>query len=302
MSNKDLYMKTVTYKQLQSSIILVLALGLLTACGSGSTDKGEGDALQAGDYTQITGETLASIEEASGICYSKNRDSLFVVSDKGILYELDMTGVEKRTPKTFKTEQDKKYDYEGVACDDTNNRVAVAVEGKDNVHTIDYETLTIQTTTILGEVKPTGDIQRPANDTLFKDKDGKKGIEGITLHNGTVYISNQSDIAYPGQDSSFVFTLDDYSAAAPTIQRDIDHGHKDISGLAFYHDSFYMVSGINRSLIKYDINSNTTLFKKNLPIGISAEGVAFDDAGNIYFADDKGGKIYKYKASDFGIE
>jgi len=285
----------MTFKTHQLALSASLIL-LLTACGGGGSKS---DDPKNTESSNIKGETIAEIEEASGICYSVARDSLFVVSDKGVIYELDMSGnilAEER----HRSKKDKKYDFEGVACDDDNGRVVAAREGKDNVVTIEQSDLSSRLKGSDG--KDMGDIVRPDDDTLFKDEDGKTGIEGIAINDdGTVYISNQSLVAYPKQDSSFVFTVDDYTAAEPKVDKIVNHGKLDIVGLSFHNGFLYMVSGVDHNLIQYDINADKVLSIKALPSGIDVEGVTFDDKGNIYFADDKNGKVYKYSASDFGI-
>lgn len=284
----------MTFKTHQLALSASLIL-LLTACGGG--DSKSDDPKNPGPGN-ITGETIAKIEEASGICYSADRGSLFVVSDKGVIYELDMSG-EILAEERHRTKKDKKYDFEGIACDDDNGRVVVAREGKDNVVTIKQNDLSSRLKD--SDDKDMGDIVRPDDDTLFKDEDGKTGIEGIAINDGTVYISNQSLVAYPGQDSSFVFTVNDYTAAEPEVDEIVDHGKLDIVGLSFHNGFLYMVSGVDHSLIQYDIDAGKVLSTKRLPSGIDVEGVTFDNDGNIYFADDKNGKVYKYSASDFGI-
>jgi uncharacterized protein YjiK len=277
--------------------ISLSTLMLITACGGGSDKKEGGTNPDPGTGT-IKGKTIAAIDEASGICYSADNDALFVVSDKGVIYKLDMQG-KILEQHTHKSAAGKKYDYEGVACDDANGNVIVAVEGKDNLHTIEQSDLSALLKNNQG--KPTGDIVRPDNDTLFKDDKGKTGIEGITINDGSVYVSNQSLVAYPGKDSSFVFTVDDSFADAPNIDRVIDHKQLDIVGLSFHKGIMYMLSATNHKLIAYNVDEEKVVSTKDLPAGIDAEGVAFDNAGNIYFADDKNGKVYQYKASDFGV-
>ncbi len=301
MLNKDLYMKTVSYKQLKSSMILVLALGMFTACGSGGTAPVEDD----------TGDTaIANIEEASGICYSTANNALFVVSDEGVLYKLDMSGkILKKQVYTYTTSggSEKKYDFEGVACDDAQGNVAIAVEKKENIMTIRQDTFERE--------KAIGDIERAIiNDVhimIKYDEDNattnneryEDGIEGITMDtSGKVYLSHQSNVAYPGTDSSFIFTVDSYTAPHPLVDTSaiIDPTLIDMSGLAYYNDSLYIVHETNK-LSQYDI-STKVIKTINLPTGIDAQGVTFDNDGNIYFADDEHGKVLKYKASELGIE
>ncbi len=284
--------------KIQHLAISLSTLLLITACGGGSDNKDAGTNPDPATGSSVTGKTLASVAEASGICYSVDNDALFVVSDRGIIYKLDMQG-KILDQHTHKSAKGKKYDYEGVACDDVNGNVIVAVEGKDNLHTIEQSDLSALLKNSAG--KPTGDIVRPDDNTLFKDKKGKTGIEGIAINEGTVYVSNQSLNSYPEQDSSFVFTVDDSFSDAPVVDQIIDHGKKDIVGLSFHQGDLFMLSAIDHTLIRYGIKQSKVISTKSLPSGVDAEGVAFDNAGNIYFADDKNGKVTKYKASDFGI-
>lgn len=279
-------MKQRVYRYIQGSIVLASALSLLSACGGGGSET----------PVKIPSEkVIASIAEASGICYSTTLKSLFVVSDRGILYQLDSEGHELKQ-QSYTTSKGKKYDFEGISCDDANGNLAIAVEGKDNIMTINQNTFV--------KVPDTGDILRPDDNTLYKDKDGKNGIEGIAYHAGKVYVANQSNNPYPNQDASFIFTLSpSYQAIQPTIESVIDPKILDISGLSFYHDTLYILHQRDK-LTSYNISSKQVLKTVTLPDGIKAEGVTFDDSGHIYFAfDDKtNGKVYKYSLATLGIE
>ena len=293
-------MKIPKYKQLQSSFVLVLVLGLFTACGSEET-------IQIEDASA----TITDIPEASGICYSAANNVLFVVSDRGILYKVDMSGnILKQEAYTYQTSsgKTKKYDFEGVSCDDAQGNVAIAVEKKENIMTIKQNTFERE--------KGIGDINRPVVNGVHvmikydkdidenSDERYKDGIEGITMDsNGKVYISHQSNVAYPATDSSFIFTVNSYTAVHPIVDTNtiIDPKFIDMSGLAFYDDSLYIVHEKNK-LSQYKISTKKIIKTVTLPDDLDAEGVTFDNAGNIYFADDTNGKVLKYKASDFGIE
>ena len=291
-------MKIKKYRQLQGSMILVLALGMFSACGSeGTTPLAD------------TSATIANIPEASGICYSAANDALFVVSDRGILYELDMSGkILKEQAYTYQTGsgKTKKYDFEGVSCDDAQGNVAIAVEKKENIMTIKQNTFERE--------KGLGDIERPlvngVHVMMKYDKDiaensderYKDGIEGIAMDShGKVYLSHQSNVAYPATDSSFICTVNSYTIKHPLVDSFIDPKLKDMSGLAFYKNSLYIVHEKN-SLTQYDINDEKIIKTVTLPSDLDVEGITFDNSGNIYFADDAHGKVLKYKASDFGIE
>jgi len=255
------------------SQLIVSALALfLTACGgSGATDQEEKTGL------------IAGIPEASGICYSSTRNSLFVVSDKGIIVEIDTNGKFVRD-KSFNSLD--KHDFEGVACND-NGDLNIAVEGADNILIVNQSTLNLK-----------NDLNIKRGNILTKDKEF--GLEGIAIFEGKVYLSNQSFNAYPDTDPSIIFTIDSLNNPEPEIMELFDHGYRDISGLAFYKNYLYMVSDSDNLLIKYDVTNNQTVFTKQLT-KFSVEGITFDEKKHIYFADDDNGKIYKYDISQFGI-
>ena len=71
--------------------------------------------------------TLVHIPEASGICYAKNTNSLFVANDEGKVFEISTEG------KILRKKQLGKYDLEGVTCDEKKGKLYFAVEGDDNI-------------------------------------------------------------------------------------------------------------------------------------------------------------------------
>jgi len=227
---------------------------------------------------------IANIPEASGICYSSLRDSLFVVGDNGIIVELTTNGQVLRD-KSFKSLDN--HDFEGIACDDKEGIISIAVEGSDNILILNQENLNI-----VREMN----IERGG--ILVKDKE--YGLEGIAIYDGTYYLSNQSFNPYPQEDPSIVFTLDDPTNNKPNIEAIYDHGYTDISGLTFYKGYLYMVSDSDNIMIQYDIATQSTLFSKQLA-KFSVEGITFDTDNHIYFADDDNGRVFKYKTMDFGI-
>ncbi len=225
---------------------------------------------------------LVHIPEASGICYAKNSDTLYVANDEGKVYEIDTDG------KILREKRLGKYDLEGVACDDKNNKLLFAVEKQDNILVVNQKTLKVQK-----EI----DIKREFKDIQVLKKDKKNGLEGIAITDEGIYLSNQSKKRWPKSDSSVLIKINSIDKKKVTIREIVDHGYIDIAGLSFHKGYLYMVSDYDNLLIKYDLKNNKTIWKKALP-DFACEGVAFDDVGNIYFADDAG-KIYKYRFKVF---
>lgn len=226
-------------------------------------------------------KVIAKIPEASGIVYSKTSNSLFVVNDEGTIYELSLKGEILRKAKIGK------YDLEAISIDEKRQILLLANEKEDEIILIKKSDFSIiKHSKIKGKYKGNKIVKK-----------GKDGIEGLTLHNGKIYASNQSDKPYPKEDSSVVVILD-YNEVLnkkkAKIIDIIDHGYKDIAGLCFYEDFLYMLSDKQNLLIKYDINRKKVIKEYKLSKKYAQEGITFDKDGTLYIADDKG-KILKLK-------
>jgi len=226
--------------------------------------------------------TLVHIPEASGICYSKNTNTLFVANDEGKVFEISTDG------KILRKKRLGRYDLEGVACDDKKGKLYFAVEKSDNILVVNQKNLKVQK-----EI----DIKREYKKIAVLRKDKKNGIEGIAIAPDGIYISNQSTKRYPKPDSSVLVKIDSLKKKKVAIKDIVDHGYIDIAGLCFHDGYMYMVSDTDDLLIKYDLKNRKTVAEKKLA-SFAQEGVAFDDNSNIYIADDNG-KIMKYRFKGF---
>ena len=225
---------------------------------------------------------LVHIPEASGICYEKKTNSLFVANDEGTVYEIDTAG------KILRKKRLGKYDLEGVACDSDKGKLYFAVEKKDNVLVVNQKNFAI-----VKEIE----IKRKFKKLKILKKDRKHGLEAISITPEGIYLSNQSFKKYPQEDPSVLLKIDSIDKRKTVIKKIIDHGYIDISGMSFYHNYLYMVSDTDNLLIKYDLKNQQTLSTKKLPQA-AYEGVTFDDKGYIYFADDDG-RILKQSFKGF---
>lgn len=211
-------------------------------------------------------EKIADIPEASGICFNKHSNSLFVANDEGSVYEISTAG------KILRKKRLGDYDLEGVAC--KKNVLYFAVEGRDSVLIVNQADFSIKE-----EIK----IKSKYRGTTIIVRDKKHGLEGITIKNGMIYLSNQSYNRYPKKDPSVVFTIKDKTGNKKSkIKKIYDHGYDDIAGLTIYKNQLYMVSDKKNLLINLDRKKEYKIPK------FAQEGVCFDNKGYIYFADDEG--------------
>jgi uncharacterized protein YjiK len=258
--------------------LIVIILFFIGCSSSSETDSEE----------SLYGNIL-SIKEASGIGYCSKTDTLFVAADNGILYEISKNGkvLNEKNLSTLKN-----HDFEGIAYDEKNDEIVVAVEGSDNVLVLNTDLL-IQRTVNVDREDEYGKI--------ILEKDKENGLEGIVVFNGDIYLSNQSFKNLAENDPSVVIKIDFTDLYSAHIGQIIDHGFINISGLAIYGNYLYMVTDSDNLLIKYDLTANkviTTYKIKDFDTklkGIAVEGVTFDNNENIYFAADNDGRIYKFK-------
>jgi uncharacterized protein YjiK len=219
---------------------------------------------------------IAKIPEASGICYSKSRNSLFVANDEGGIYEINKEG------KLLRKRRLGKYNLEGVACDDDKSKLYFALEKSDSILIVNQKTLAIQK-----KIK----IKRYYHGIEILRKN-RHGVEGITLIDNNLYLSNQSRKKYPKADPSVVFKVGKLKKRKTAIKDIVNHGFRDISGLSYHKGYLYMVSDYDDYIIKYDVKEKKLLAVHDLPKG-AWEGITFDENDTIYLADDKG-KVFRY--------
>lgn len=224
---------------------------------------------------------IAKVPEASGIAYSYKSNTLFAVNDEGSIYELSLEG------EILRKEKIGKYDLEGIAIDDKNDLILLAIEGDDEILVLSKKKF---------KEKHKISIKRTYEGVKVLKK-GDDGLEGLALYKNKLYASNQSNKRYPKEDSSVIVVMDyDLKKNKQKIKSIIDHGFIDIAGLTFYNDILFMVSDKENLLIQYDIKLNKVIKKEKLSKEFAQEGITFDDKGNLYIADDKGQilKIKKY--------
>lgn len=226
-------------------------------------------------YGMTVGQIIAEIPEASGIGYCSDSDTLIVANDEGSYNEIDTEG------KILKKKKLGNYDLEGVVCEES--QLIFAVEDKG----------------VLIVDRKSGDKQKMRFDTYFDGKkvplfNKKEGLEGIAKNGDRLYLSKQSK----KKKNAFIAVID-LTASPLRIVDIIEHGISDTSGLCYHEGYLYMVSDRKDLLVKYDLETEKKVQKIKLGKG-AWEGIAFDNNGFVYLADDNG-KVLKYKKKSLGL-
>ena len=214
---------------------------------------------------------IVSIDEASGISYCQNTDTLMVANDEGSLYEI--------TPKGEILSRHKigKYDLEGVVCEDDS--VTLAVED-GALLIVDRKSL------------QTKELKIKGNGFKFSKK---SGIEGIAKIDNLYYLAIQSKNK---EDAKILVVKAGKNYAK--IKKIINHGIIDSAGMEYHNKKLYIVSDKKDKLYIYNLKTDKVLKKIKLD-KFAQEGVSFDKSGNIFFADDNGA-VFRYKKSELGVK
>ena len=97
-----------------TKLFIVGVFLLMTSCRPESFDI---------DYSIILDSYEMSIYEPSGLSYSSDRESLYTVSDRGMLYEISLTG------KTLRELSYTGDDFEGITIDSSSGNIFICEEG-----------------------------------------------------------------------------------------------------------------------------------------------------------------------------
>ena len=223
--------------------------------------------------------------EPSGIVFHPLRKTLFAVGDEGDICEIKTDGV------LVKTKRLRRADFEGITCDPSTGLLYVAVEGEDKILEIDPENLAI--------------LREFTVDRIFRGrtvfKKGGDGIEAITFvpdsshpQGGTFYVTNQSFDVRNHLDPSVVVEIElplkERSKSYAEIINVFPIGIASLSGLYYDQKSnhIYVISSFKGALLEINRKGEILKIYNDLP-SLIPEGIAIDDDGFVYIAQDSGG-------------
>ncbi len=228
------------------------------------------------------------LPEPSGICFHPLRRTLFVVSDEGEIFEMKTDG----TPISKTTIPG---DLEGVAVDPGTGLLYVIVEGDDIILEFDPDKKEVLRSF------PLNRAYRNNPEYIVKQKDAyDNGIESIEFvrddkhpEGGTYYIGNQWD---PSCIMEVLIPLKTgrKGTAEAKILRVLPLKINDPSGLFYDPETglLNVISDADNLLVEATLEGE--ILREFAFPGNSQEGLAGDDEGYLYIAQDSGG-ILKIK-------
>ena len=242
-------------------------------------------------YRLIEEFELADLKEPSGIIFNPLTKTLFVVGDKGHLYEVRCDGSLLRGERILKA------DFEGITCNPMTGILYIAVEGEEDILEVEPKDFTVKRKFDIEQNFQGDKVLRPGGD----------GIEGITFipdnnhpEGGTFYITNQGDKDDESDDLSAIMEI--YLPLKSSFEK-VNNGKiiryftpsvTDMSGLYYnpVRKILYVISDDNDLFIEFTKDLEF-LDGYGLP-GEKQEGITFDNDGFLYIAQDSGG-ILKFE-------
>jgi hypothetical protein len=239
-----------------------------------------------GDIDQV------ELEEPSGIVYHATRGTLFAVGDEGDLCEIktDGTPIKKECLRSEWPHSD----FEGVTYDPTSGLVYIAVEGADQILEVDPDSF---------EVLREFSVERDFDGVTYLHPEGN-GIEAIAFvpdanhrEGGVFFVANQSWELPPAKDPSVLLEVVvplKSGEGSTAISRVLIPGIVDMSDLHYdrERDRLFVVSDSANAL--FEMTFDGVLARSWAFPGANQEGIAFDEDGFVYVAQDSGG-ILKLK-------
>lgn len=212
---------------------------------------------------------LLAVEEPSGLSYSPNRQSLYVTSDEGSIYQISLSGkIIRQLPYTAKH-----YDFEGITINPNNSNIYVINETTDELIELDLH----------GVLK---------NKYKVSEHMDNMGLEGV---------------AYDAQRD--VFYLLNEMQPGKLIVYSLKHGVKkqielnfatDYSGIYFNQntDKLWIISDEDNKLFKCTLDGLPE--KEYYLYGLHGiEGIVINETESIaYVVSDSEDKLYKINLSD----
>lgn len=203
------------------------------------------------------------VPEPSDICMHPDRDTYFVVSDDGFLFEVDTLG------RIIRKADYKGFDTEGVTVH--GSKVYVIEEFTRKIRVFDLETL---------------EMERTVSVPYAGGRN--KAFESIAFNH-----ARNCFVMLTEKDPIFLVELD---ASLNVINEiDMDGIASDISAATWHKEHLWLLSDEDMVVMKLDPKNYKILNKWRVPI-INPEGIAFDRQGRMIIVSDDLERFYYFKS------
>ncbi len=240
------------------------------------------------DAKSLSDIEKSNIREPSDMVFHPVRKTLFLVGDQGDLAEMTTEGKILRRGKL-------RGDCEGITVNPASGLVYVGVEGEERIVEVDPDTL---------RARRSWNIDRKWEGKVVMAQRGN-GIEGITFlpdpkhpHGGTFLVCNQSFDLHVADEWSAVFEVevplkDEEATPEPCkLLRYFSLGVTDLAAMHYDPKSRRLWVLSDAANILFECNRAGEVYARHIRVpGRDQEGIAFDDDGNIYLAQDSGGVL-----------
>lgn len=235
------------------SILFIVGVFLtMTSCRPESFDI---------DYSIILDSYEMSIYEPSGLSYSPDRQSLYTVSDRGMLYEISLTG---NTIRELPFTDD---DFEAVTVDSSNNNIFICEERTGKLIKLNSSGIKMASYNIL-------------------ENPGNTGLEGLTYNENL-------DVFYMLKEKTEGLLIK-YSTTDNTKTEIKLSFARDYSGIYYnsVSNKLWIVSDESKTLTQCTLNG-VKIKSYSLPIS-GVEGIVVnDEETEAYVVSDPNNKLYK---------
>lgn len=202
---------------------------------------------------------VIDIPEPSDICLHPNKQSFFIVSDDGLLFETDLQG------NVLRKSSYQGLDSEAVYADE--NYVYVVEEFTRNIVVLDIQNL---------------ESVRTVHHPYAGGRN--KGYEAFTFNE-----AKDVFVLLTEKEPIYLFELDKNLNKINTIN--FNHIGRDISAATFFENHIWLLSDEDRSVFKLNPTNYEIISQWTIPV-VNPEGIAFKENGTMVILSDDMERMY----------